>query len=211
MHISDGVLPTSVVAAGWVITLILLAVTLGLSRKKGNISEQVPKLSVITGAFFVASLVHIPVPPTSVHLILNGLVGVVLGVLAFPSIFVGLTLQAILFQHGGITTIGINTVNMGVPALLAYAVFRAGAGKVKTNRRVSEGLFGALAGGLAVIINIVFLSLTLLSAGEAFTEVAKFAALTHVPIIIIEAVITGAVVSYLAKVKPELLPLNTEV
>lgn len=211
MHISDGVLPTSVVAAGWVITLILLAVTLGLSRKQGNISEQVPKLSVITGAFFVASLVHIPVPPTSVHLILNGLVGVVLGVLAFPSIFVGLTLQAILFQHGGITTIGINTVNMGVPALLAYAVFRTGVGKVKTNRGGSEGLFGALAGGLAVIINIVFLSITLLSSGEAFTEVAKFAALTHVPIIIIEAVITGAVVSYLAKVKPELLPLNTEV
>ncbi len=211
MHISDGVLPAPVVAAGWALTILLLAVTISLSSKKSNISEQIPKLSVITGAFFVASLVNVPVPPTSVHLILNGLVGVTLGLLAFPSIFVGLTLQALLFQHGGVTTIGINTLNMGVPALLACGIFKAGAEKGILKRGVSEGVFGALAGGTAVILSTLFLALSLFSAGEAFTAVAKVVAASHIPIIIIEAVITGAVVSFLAKVKPELLPLDTEV
>lgn len=211
MHISDGVLPAQVVAAGWVLTILLLAATIGLSNKKGNISEQIPKLSVVTGAFFAASLINVPVPPTSVHLILNGLVGVMLGLLAFPSIFVGLTLQALLFQHGGVTTIGINTLNMGVPALLACGIFRAGAKKGILKRGVFGGVLGALSGGTAVILGTIFLALSLFSAGEAFTSVAKVVAASHIPIIIIEAVITGAAVSFLAKVKPELLPLDTEV
>ena len=68
--------------------------------------EGVPKASLLTAAFFVASWIHIPVPPTSVHLVLNGLVGAALGYYAFPAILIGLFFQAVMFQHGGLTTPG---------------------------------------------------------------------------------------------------------
>lgn len=159
-------------------------------------------LSVITAAFFVASLIHVPVGPTSVHLILNGLAGVVLGLLAYPATFIGLTLQAVLFQHGGITTIGINTVNMAVPALIAYGIFKAG---TRWRGQKSAPLFGAVAGGFAVALAVLFLILSLLTTGKEFIGVASVIGVAHLPITAIEAAVTGSVVGFLQKVKPELL------
>ncbi|MBN1133788.1 MAG: cobalt transporter CbiM [Methanosarcinaceae archaeon] len=205
MHISDGVLSSSVIIVGFVITLVLLMITLRCSMKQSDVKEQIPKLSVMAGAFFVASLIHIPVPPTSVHLILNGLMGVVLGVLSYPAIFIGLTLQAVLFQHGGFTTIGINTMNMGIPALLAYGIFKIG-----YQKGIPLVLIGAISGGLAVFISVIFLAMSLITTGEEFIDIARLIAITHVPIVIIEAIVTGSVVAFLAKVKPELLPIDME-
>jgi cobalt/nickel transport system permease protein len=44
---------------------------------------------VLSATFFVASLIHVPVGPSSVHLIMSGLAGLVLGWTAFPALFVG--------------------------------------------------------------------------------------------------------------------------
>jgi len=74
--------------------------------------------------FFVASLIHIPIGPSSAHLVLNGLVGVLLGWAAFPSIFVGLVLQALVFQFGGLTTLGVNTFAMAMPGVVVYFAFK---------------------------------------------------------------------------------------
>ena len=222
VHISDGVLSLPVLAAGWAVTGVLLAVALWWSKRQGEgwEAEEIPRLSVMTAAFFVASLVHVPVGPTSAHFLLNGLLGVTLGILAYPAIFIGVLLQAVLFQHGGITTIGINTANMGVAALLASAVFKGGCRLARGRRERREGskgsegsegvagIFGALAGGLAVFLAVVFTAVSLiLSGGEegTFTAVALALAVAHVPIILVETVVVGSVVVFLLKVKPELV------
>ena len=101
VHISDGVLSPPVLAAGFALAGLLLFVTLRDVR-----AEEIPKISLITAAVFVASLVHFPVGPTSVHLVMNGLAGILLGKRAFVSVAVALTLQAVLFQHGGISASG---------------------------------------------------------------------------------------------------------
>jgi len=119
MHISDGVLSAPVLAVGWIITAVFIAIAIWWSKKKGIEVEAIPKLSVMTAVFFVVCLVHIPIGPTCVHLILAGLLGIILGILAFPAIFIGLVLQAFLFQFGGRTTRRINTMNVGIPALFA--------------------------------------------------------------------------------------------
>ncbi len=205
VHISDGVLSLPVLAAGWAITIALIALALWWSKRKGSIVEEIPKLSVMTAAFFVASLFHIAIGPTSVHLILSGLVGVILGILAYPAIFIGLILQAFLFSHGGVTTIGINTVNMGIPALIAYGIFKAGSRLDFLRKGVSEATFGAIAGGVAVALAVLFLAICLFTTGKEFSGVASFVAVAHIPIIIIETVIVGSVVAFLARVKPELI------
>ena len=206
MHISDGVLSFPVVVAGWILTLAISAFTLWRCKQQYDLAERIPMISIMTAAFFVASLVHVSIGPTSVHLLLNGLLGVVLGILAFPAMLVGLTLQAFLFQHGGITTIGINNVMMGIPALLAYWTFKAG-----YRKGFSPALLGAVCGALGIFLSGIFLALVLISTGEEFREVAYAALLAHIPIMLIEGVITGSVVSFLLKVRPELLPIDMEV
>jgi cobalt/nickel transport system permease protein len=203
VHISDGILEPWLWGSGWVITAAILAYTL----KKMKI-DDVPKISVITAAVFVASLIHFQAGPTSVHLVLSGFAGVTLGILAYPCIFVALVMQAFLFQHGGVTTIGINTVNIGVPALISFFIFKAG---MKLNIGISKNeiLFGAIAGGTAVALAVLLLVVELLATGEQFTEATTAVVLAHmIWVIPVETVFTGVIAGFLATVKPEMLSIK---
>ncbi|NOQ34015.1 MAG: cobalt transporter CbiM [Methanosarcinales archaeon] len=201
VHISDTVpLDPWLIMGGWAVTVIILAYT--LSKMK---TEDVPRLSVITAAVFVASLIHISVGPTSVHFILNGFAGVMLGILAFPCIFVALVLQCFLFGFGGVTMIGINTVNMGVPALIAYLIFKTGTKlDIRPETKNKASIFGAIAGGVAVVLALVLLAAELVTIGDVFYETTVLVVTAHVPIIAIEAIFTGVLVGFIATVEPEL-------
>jgi len=197
VHISDGVLPLAMLAAGFLFTLILLVFSMRNIR-----IEEIPKVSLITAALFVASLVHFPIGPTSVHLIMNGLAGILLGRRAFIGVFVALTLQAVFFQHGGLSVLGVNAFNIGVPALLAWQLFEKRRGLESPHL---EAVFGALAGGLAVLASVLLVSQELLALGEAFNEISLLVIGAHLPVIIIEALVVGAAAGFLLKVKPEML------
>ncbi|NOX89324.1 MAG: cobalt transporter CbiM [Calditrichaeota bacterium] len=197
MHISDGVLNGNIYITGYAITSLITAYTL----KKVS-EEDIPKISVVTSVFFVASLIHIKIGPTSVHLVLNGLVGILLGMAAFPSILIGLLLQAFIFGHGGITSLGVNAVIMGVPALIAHALF----GLRKLNPKKSFVLFLAfICGGISIFFSTVLLSVFLILSEKEFETVAKIAVVSNIPIMIIEAIICLFVVKFLLRVKPQLL------
>ncbi len=117
VHLSDGVLGTPWWVGGWGPAAALVA--LGCWRIG---EEEIPRIGVLTAAFFVGSQIHLPLGgAVSVHLLLNGLVGVVLGIRAGLAIAVGLLLQALLFGHGGLTTLGVNVTIYAVPAVLAGA------------------------------------------------------------------------------------------
>ncbi|MCC6302869.1 MAG: cobalt transporter CbiM [Gammaproteobacteria bacterium] len=197
MHISEGVLSAPVLITGFVGTAVLAAVTM----RKMDL-EEIPKISVITSVFFVSSLIHVPIGVTSVHLILNGLVGVILGWRAFPAVLVGLVLQAILFGHGGVTVIGVNCLMMGGGALMAYVVWQQ---RHHFSLKRKEMIFGALAGATGVGFSGIVLALALATTGEAFHAVAGAVLIAHIPIIIIEAGVVGACAEFLSRVKPEIL------
>jgi cobalt/nickel transport system permease protein len=118
VHIADGVLAGPWLLAGFAGAALLAC--LGAWRLR---DEDVPRVALLTAAFFVSSAIHIRVGPTSVHLLLTGLIGVLLGRHAGLAIPVGLFLQAALLQHGGFTTLGINSCIMAVPALAAGHLF----------------------------------------------------------------------------------------
>jgi len=210
MHIPDGVLPATVSVAGYASAGALTWYSLRKIEQKHNPRQNIPQASLLTAAFFVASWIHIPVPPTSVHLVLNGLLGAVLGYYAFPAILIGLFFQAVMFQHGGLSTLGVNATMMGLPALLAYHIFRLRKVWGKESR-VWTGLFGFLAGagglGLAALIALTLLITTIPAYLDAETEKAGIYALTlaHIPLMVIEGAFSALVVLFLQKVKPQLL------
>ncbi|MFZ1983501.1 MAG: cobalt transporter CbiM [Desulfatitalea sp.] len=196
MHISDGVLPISVTIGGYAASAALAAWS---ARRTRN--EELPKLAVMTAAFFVASLIHVPFGPTSVHLIIPGLTGALLGPSAFLSIGLGLLLQSLLFQFGGLTALGANALMMGLPALACGWFFQRFKGSSRTRQSVIGGVAGAAGTALAAII----LAGLLASGGEDFFGVAKLALAAHVPVILIEGAVSAFTVGFLAKVKPALL------
>jgi ABC-type Co2+ transport system permease subunit len=119
IHLSDGVL-----SAGWCLggyALAALFLVLGSWRLR---DEEIPQLALLTAAFFVGSFLHVPLGPTSVHLLLTGLIGVLLGWRAALAVPLALFLQAVLAQHGGLSTLGVNSCIMILPAWGAGLAFR---------------------------------------------------------------------------------------
>ncbi|HEX5270177.1 MAG TPA: energy-coupling factor ABC transporter permease, partial [Gemmataceae bacterium] len=152
VHISDGMLQPS-----WEWGGIAVASLLALYGAWKVRDEEIPRIALLTSAFFVASLIHVPVPGgPRTHLLLNGLLGVILGRRALLAVPVGLALQAALFGHGGFLSLGVNSVVMGLPALLAGALF-AGLHRLPSLRR--PGFRAAL-----VAVSVVAFSLSLVYA-----------------------------------------------
>ena len=196
MHISDGVLPIYISLGGYVASGVIT--TLCARRTS---ADALPKLAVMTSAFFVASLVHVPFGPTSVHLLLPGLTGAFLGPAAFISIALALLLQSLLFQFGGLTALGVNTLMVGVPALMCGWLFH----HFKGTSPQTQALAGGLVAALGTLLVALLLALFLTSAGEDFHGVAKMALLAHLPVVVIEGVITAFTIGFMARVKPVML------
>jgi cobalt/nickel transport system permease protein len=196
MHISDGVLPVAVTIGGYAASAGLAA----WSARRIH-TRDLPKVAVVTSAFFVASLVHIPFGPTSAHLLLPGLAGALLGPAAFLAIGLALLLQSLLFQFGGLTALGANALMMGIPAMICGWFFQTFKGS--TLRR--QAVVGAVAGAMGTVMAAVVLALMLMTGGEDFFGVAKIALAAHVPVIGIEGVVSGLTVGFLARVQPVLL------
>jgi cobalt/nickel transport system permease protein len=201
MHISEGVLATPVLAGGAVLTAAGMGVALGKLK-----NEDIPKVGVLSAAFCVAGLIHVPVGVASVHLVLNGLLGVILGWLCFPAVFVGLALQSIMFQYGGITALGVNTFNMAVPALVCYFLF--GRIAARTSKKYVSSVTAFMAGSAGILLSGILVGLSLYLTGEAFLPAAKLVIAAHIPIMLIEGIITATCVTFLKKVKPELLSMT---
>lgn len=213
MHIPDGILPPEVAVGGYVVTAAMTAFSLRQINRQSDPQANVPKAALLTAAFFVASWIHIPIPPTSVHLVLNGLLGVVLGWYAFPAILVGLFLQAVMFQHGGLTTLGVNAAMMGIPAMLAFQVFQL-RNRFKLTGKTITSVFaflgGALGLGLGAVIAFSLLVATIPTYIDVSAERAAITSLTvaHIPLAIIEGVFTLLIISFLLRVRPDMVESN---
>jgi cobalt/nickel transport system permease protein len=180
--------------------LALAGAAVGLARLD---YERVPRVAVLSSAFFVASLVHFKVGPTSVHLTLNGLVGIILGWAAFPAMLIALLLQAIFFGHGGITTLGLNAFNFAFPALVCFFLFNGFIRKAKSKALVL--LAGFLAGAISLYCAALFVAAELMAAGGEFRHVMEVVLFAHLPVGLIEGIVTAAAVVFLRRVRPELL------
>lgn len=277
VHISDGAL-----SLPWLLGGFGLAGLLALWGGWRVKDEEIPRIALLSAAFFVTSLLHLRVPPTSVHLLLNGLIGVLLGRRAALAILLGLFLQAVLLGHGGFTTLGVNACILTLPALLAGEFFRllhrghwlrrswvrvilTGVGAltaslgavflvalIASNRggrlqvldtgwawhamfhpislaaawslalmaawsqrrwcAPAEFVLGLLTGGMAVLLTVVLASLVLLlGGGEDWHTVVAIVVVAHLPLAVVEGIVAGYIVSFLARVQPNLLGLTEDI
>ena len=228
MHISDGILPTWVLIAGWIISITLMVASIAYSKKKMNINEKIPQVAVVTAALFVACLLKIPMPPSSLHLMLAGLAGILLGPLSFVCIFISLLLQAILFQFGGVTVLGVNSLLMGVPGLAGWLIFKA-----LSKTKLPFAASGALTSVIAVTITTILLGIVFYVSGVNFgsltamlervdgipilSNISDFLTaypamltffmifLMNVPLMIAEGIISAFILPFIEKIKPEIL------
>lgn len=196
-HIPDGVLSAPVLISGAIASTGLIAIAL---RRLDY--ERIPQAAMLSSAFFVSSLISVPVGPSSVHLLLNGLMGMVLGWAAVPAILVALLLQAVFFGYGGLLVLGVNTLNMALPALFCAVFFGA---RRMQDRKSHAFKLGALAGAFGVVLTGLMVCLSLALSRQDFLPAAKIILITYLPLAVVESAVTGAIISFVFRVAPELL------
>lgn len=196
-HIPDGVLSAPVLISGGVVT----AAAMGWSLRRLD-DDSLPKVAVVAALFFVASLINVAVGPTTVHLLLSGLMGMVIGWAAVPAVFIALVLQAVFFGFGGIGTLGVNTMNIALPGVL-WALVLAPVMR-RMNSPATLGLIAAAVAALSVFTTAMLVALVLALSDPAYVVTARVVLVTYIPLIIGEAVIVGFACSFLARVKPDI-------
>ena len=208
MHIAEGMLsgtPQGIAVLGAGVAVAAAGTLMGLRKLD---YERVPQVAMLSAVFFVVSLVQVPLAGVSVHLVLTGLVGLVLGWAAFPAVLIALVLQAVFASEGGLTTLGLNTMNMAAPAVICYGLFH----RAVQAPRDATALAAAFAAGFSgVMLAAGLTAAALVATGESFGAVAQVVLWANFALAPVEGLVTASVVAFLRKVRPELLqaPLLT--
>jgi len=199
MHLAEGVLAAPVLAA-----CALLAaggVAAGLRRLEDH---RLPLAALLGAVFFVASAVHVPIGVGSVHLVLNGFAGLLLGWAVFPVIAVTLILQAALFSFGGLAVLGANALLLGAPAVAAHYLCRpllAGTPS-RGHLLVAGALAGVIGIGGATLIAVILLAG---SGGSTYADLIALLVLAHLPVLAIDAAVGALALAVLGRLMPQAL------
>ncbi len=204
LHVPDGFLNIPISGLCWLVTLIVLY--FAVKQAQLDFDERLVPLAGIMAAFiFAGQMLNFPVAGgTSGHLIGATLAFIVLGpwvgVLAMTAV---ISLQALIFQDGGLVVMGANILIMGiVPGFVGYGVFQM----VKNQLRMVRLGATAVAAWFSVMIAALITALLLGFSGTTSLSVAIPAMLgVHALIGIGEALITVAALSFIMQTRPQLL------
>jgi len=212
MHLAEGMLPLGQ-AIGWsaaAAATVVWSIRGERARRDAGASSVV--MAGVTSLLFAATLLPLPVPVVGAtsHICLTPVFALVVGVrrIVWPTFFV-LLLQAVFFAHGGLTTLGINTLSLGLLGPLAtvglWALLRTFGADNALGLAIACGV-----GGLSVYVADAVVLATALADVAApmttFTGVLLGFAPVQVPLAVLEALASVWIIRLLSTRRPDLLP-----
>ncbi|MDH5509295.1 MAG: energy-coupling factor ABC transporter permease [Nitrospinota bacterium] len=215
MHITEGILPASWAGIWFVVAAPFVFLGLRNLRIRSARSIHVKPLIGLTGAaVFVISCMPIPVPVVgaTAHPCGVGLAAILMGPTITALIAsVALTLQALFLAHGGLSTLGANTMSMGViGGFTGYAVFHMGK-RLGAGTWASAFAAGLIADWATYSGTALFMSLALARDGEWFSMflaiMAAFAP-TQIPLGVLEGFITAGAYRFIMRRRPEVADVD---
>jgi len=212
MHVPDGIIPLWLQIVMYIISGIMLVVSVKMINKKFD-DRLVPYMGVLAAVIFAAQLVNFPVPPSSGHLVGSTLLAVMLGPWG-GMLIIGMVLfvQA-LSGDGGLLTYGLNFFNMGVFSCivgwaLALVLFK-GLTRL-TDEKKSVLIATPIASYIVTVLAAIVLGIQLLTVtGFSFAALAAIT-LVHVFIGVGEAILTFVILLYFVRVKPQVISFLKE-
>jgi len=206
IHFPDGVLPIKWVLFWWLLALALLGVALIATRKHAIPTQRLAIAGMLAAVSFAVFQIDIPLAG-GVHMNLTPLIGILAGPGIGSLIILIVNILSAAVGHGGWGLVGANTLVNLSEIMVAFYVFKMTRGRLE---RFTRGAVAAILGLL--VGNVVLLAVLVISGiqGSELHGVALLTYLIQIPILnlivaVPEAIITGFVVDYLGKVRPDLL------
>lgn len=209
LHAPDGFFSLAVSSASWGVAAIVIVAALKITGARLN-ERMVPALGVFAAFIFAAQMFNFPVAGgTSGHLIGAALAAIVLGPWAAIIVMSAVvSLQALMFQDGGLVVMGVNLINMAIlPTFVAYLIFTVG--KRLATSQTSMLILAGVAAWLSVEAGAVGAALQLSISGTSPLSVSAPAMIgVHALIGIGEALITAGALAVVFNSKRELFRIG---
>jgi len=222
IHIPDGIIALWLWVLGYVITAVYFII-FATRIKKTSDYKKFTLISVL-GALMLLTM-SLPVPfVIPYHLNLSALTGILVGPLYAGAAFFTVNLILALVGHGGITIVGLNTVVLTIEAAIAFFLFNFLISKFKNNYFWPAFLatYPALILSALVTIGIIYLGTQNLefmlhchecTGHHHHDHATAFDPQRFLLLILaagafgwtLEAIVTGFIVNYISRVKPDLL------
>lgn len=207
MHIPDGFLSALVSLILWIVSIGVI--TYALRRVGKDLGErQLPLMGVLAAAIFAGQMLNFTViGGTSGHLMGAAIAMILLGPWAAMLVMTTVvSVQALIFQDGGLVVLGANIFNMAIIGVaVSYMAFH-------TLRRIASGrdwgifVGGFLAAWLSVEVAALAVAMQLALSGTSPAQLAIPAmAGIHALIGIGEGLITIGALAFIRAARPDLL------
>jgi len=208
IHLEDGSFTLFWVVVWWAIALILISVALFWVRSVKKIdTRKITLAAFCTAAAFAIFQVNIPLFG-GVHLNLTPLIGILVGPAIGSFVVLIINILSAAIGHGGWGMIGANLLINVIEVVVAYTLFRA-------LKRIFSGAFTR--GGIATLAslfcgNLAMIVIVLVSGIQGVTQTPSqvlaglsLLAGVNIGVAIIEAIITGMIIAYIIRVRPDML------
>ena len=217
MHITEGVLTgPSFVITNAIGGALIACGAVAMNRFVKDKPQRKPLLGMAGAFIFFVSLIHLPAfgGLTCSHPCGTPLAGILLGpVVALGLAACSLLLQALFFAHGGLSTLGANTITLGLAGAgsgwLTFKLCR----KAGMSLAVSAGLAGFVGDIMTYAVNILILGMHFAYVAPhpqyGFWGYAKALIYAYLPVqgplAILEMLVTGYAINTIGKQRPEVL------
>jgi len=208
IHLEDGSFSLSWVIVWWIVALLLIGVALWSLRSRGTKNQKrITIAAFVAAAAFAVFQINIPLFG-GVHLNLTPLIGILVGPVLGTLVILVINILSAAIGHGGWGLVGANVLINLIEVIVAYLIFRG-------TRSIIPDLFSRA--GIATFVglfcgNLVMLGIILVSGiqgvtqttGQVLTGLSLIIAV-NMGVAVIEALLTGLIVRYIGKIRPDLL------
>ena len=208
MHIPDGFLSTLVSLVLWGLSVPAIAYAL---RRTGTAlgERQVPLMGVLAATIFAGQMLNFSLAGgTSGHLLGAALAAILLG--PWPAVVVMtsvVSVQAMVFQDGGLLALGANMFNMAVVGVMVSHALYASLRRLFGGKSWALFVSGAVAAWTSIVIAALACALELAASGTSPANIAVPAmGGIHALIGLGEALITVGALSFVYSARKDLLP-----
>jgi cobalt/nickel transport system permease protein len=207
LHIPDGFLSITVSLLAWVISIFMIGYALRIAGK-GLDERQVPMMGLLAAAIFAGQMINFAVAGgTSGHLMGAALATILMG--PWPAILIMtsvVSIQALIFQDGGLLVLGANIFNMAIVGVAVAHMVYTSIKKIAGDSKKGILLGGFGAGWLSVLLAALSVALQLVISGTSPAKLAIPAmASVHLLIGIGEGLITVGALAFLLSVRQDLI------
>ena len=207
IHLGEGSFPLWALTLWTALGVALVAGIVYRTRKGGIETRQIALAGIGAAARFAVFQLNIPVWG-GIHMNLTGLVGILAGPLLGALIALVVNVFSAALGHGAVGLLGANTLVNASEAIVAYYAFR---GLVRLDwdtfpASTAAATVGLATGALAMggIIVVSGVNGSALPRADLAVAVAGLVGL-NLGVAVIEGLLTGFVVQFLASVRPDLI------